>query len=186
MKFFTPELYLQFNSDDDKVADRADALWEKALAAYRRHLTVIHSRLPNNVRQLTEINLHDADVLSLQEAVEPTGFSLPKENVPGPIWQSFAVLSLRQENLVTTLFYTLADHLRRQPAPKDWRFSKERQHWLYDELDLAPDFRADHAVFLQRILFSDGSVLEIPFGSVVVHRYDLPVAATVNGARRTA
>ena len=30
MKFFTPELYLQYNSDDDAVADRADRLWDRA------------------------------------------------------------------------------------------------------------------------------------------------------------
>lgn len=185
MKFFTPELYLEFNSDDDQVADRADAAWEKALTAYRRHLTDLEPRLPSSIRQLTEINFHDAEVLSLQEAAEPTDVSLPKKDhlLAG---RSYAVLSLRQGSQVTTFIYALADPLRQAPSPKEWCFSSERQHWLYDELDLAASTRPDRVVFLHRILFSDGSVLEIPFSSVIVHRYNLPIPTTVNGTRRTA
>ena len=33
MKFFTPELYLRFNSPDDQVADRADVDGEAAIRA---------------------------------------------------------------------------------------------------------------------------------------------------------
>jgi len=35
---------------------------------------------------------------------------------------------------------------------------------LYDEVDLSPGLPY---VFLHRVLFSDGSVIEIPFGSVI-------------------
>jgi hypothetical protein len=186
MKFFTPELYLQFNSTDDQAADRADAAWEAALAAYRQHLADIQPRLPSSVRRLTEMSLHDAELLSLQEITEPSGFPFPTDFFPGPFWLSVAVLSLRQDNQVTTLIYALADHIRHHPALTRWRFSKQRRHWLYDELDLAPQFQPYRAVFLQRILFSDGTALEIPFSSVLMHQYELPVARAANGARRPA
>jgi len=31
MRFFTPELFIRFNSPDDMEADRADADWEAAI-----------------------------------------------------------------------------------------------------------------------------------------------------------
>jgi len=34
MQFFTPELYLRFNSRDDAVAMAAEAEWEKAITSY--------------------------------------------------------------------------------------------------------------------------------------------------------
>src|SRR5439155_1551888 len=41
MRFFTPELYVQFNSPDDEVADRANEAWETALQSYQNHLTAL-------------------------------------------------------------------------------------------------------------------------------------------------
>jgi hypothetical protein len=55
----------------------------------------------------------------------------------------------------------------RQIRPvKQWPFSKERVHWLYDELDT--DDRHP-GLFWHRILWSDGQVTEIPLVDVVVH-----------------
>jgi len=35
MRFFTPDLYLRFNSDDDDIADGADAEWQTVVKDYR-------------------------------------------------------------------------------------------------------------------------------------------------------
>jgi len=45
MHYFTPELYLRYNSEEDDVADAADAEWEAALKGYRAHLDVLAGRL---------------------------------------------------------------------------------------------------------------------------------------------
>ena len=61
MQFFTPELYLRFNSQDDEVADRADAEWEDAIRSYRARQDDIRQLLPSDVRKLSELRMHDAE-----------------------------------------------------------------------------------------------------------------------------
>src|SRR5271165_3957990 len=50
MKFFTPELFIKFNSPDDVVADRADEDWEAAIREYRSHLGCVISLRSANTR----------------------------------------------------------------------------------------------------------------------------------------
>jgi hypothetical protein len=45
MKYFTPELYAKINSQDDDLADQADAEWESALRRYRCHFNKIEPAL---------------------------------------------------------------------------------------------------------------------------------------------
>ena len=45
MKYFTPELFIAFNSSDRTIARHASTQWDKAVAAYDKHL-------PPPVRQL--------------------------------------------------------------------------------------------------------------------------------------
>src|SRR4051794_32832671 len=54
MKFFTPELYLRYNSPDDAEADRADEEWEEALRAYRDHLAKYSRDMNDRVKDLAE------------------------------------------------------------------------------------------------------------------------------------
>ncbi|MBV9123376.1 MAG: hypothetical protein JO112_08470 [Planctomycetes bacterium] len=69
------------------------------------------------------------------------------------------------------MIYALWDHIRENPAPEDWPFSKRREHWLYDEVDTASQRQE---LFLHRILLSSGVELEIPFVAVVIHRFAVP------------
>ena len=71
MRFFTPELYLRFNSRDDAVALAADAEWEAAIARYNAHLDSFRGKMPSQVVNLSEMCLHDADILLRQEQQEP-------------------------------------------------------------------------------------------------------------------
>jgi hypothetical protein len=168
MQFFTPELYQQFNSSNDDEADRADAAWEAAVEAYRRHLDSIRDKMPSQVRSVAELCLHDAELLACTQEVQSL-FAQPVESSwPGPVWSAVAILSLRQAEKVWSLIYLLWDRLQEHPPKEDWRFSQSHKHWLYDEVDLAADQRG---MFVHRILFSDGSVLEIPFVSVVTHSF---------------
>ncbi len=62
MKYFTPELYVQGNSDDDDVVDFVEKEWERRNNRYRRHYKKIQSQLPETLRKFhDEQCLHDAD-----------------------------------------------------------------------------------------------------------------------------
>lgn len=172
MRFFTPELYMQFNSPDDSVADEAQQTWDEATERYKRHIDAIREKLPAHVRKLTEICLHDAEVLGFEELREPVW--------PEPF--GMAALSLKQESCIWSLFYFLRDRIQKNPPIDEWLFSKSREHWLYDEVDVSGDH---DDVFLHRILFSDGTAMEIPFALAIVHPVPLP-AVDESGTRRTA
>ncbi len=163
MRFFTPELYIRFNSPDDEVADRANEEWEHAISRYQKHLNGIREQLPSPVRSLSELCLHDGEVLNFEkEVLVPSAFGALTSG--GQAWAVLALLGLRLEETVWTLLYFLGDRVREYPPDPDWPFSKEQRHWLYDEIDLAPN--RPH-LFVHRVLFTDCSVVEIPFVSVV-------------------
>jgi hypothetical protein len=94
------------------------------------------------------------------------------------------VLTVKRKDEGTCLIYGLWDRVRELPPPEDWRFSKLRQHWLYEELELIREHRGDR--FFHRILLSDGKVLEIPFISVVIHHFPLPSAESKGMAKQSA
>lgn len=178
MRFFTPDLYLRFNSPDDAVADAADTEWGEALRGYREHLDRLRERLPTRVRELAELNLHDAELLARQDADTPIS---PEPTKFFPFWVPQSILSLRLGDTLVTLIYHLFDNVRTTPAPADWPFSKGRVDWLYDEIDVSPEPRG---AFLHRVFLSDGRVLEIPFASVVIHT--APLASVGSRVRHSA
>jgi len=173
MRFFTPERYVQFNSADDAMADRADAEWEIALRDYRRHLDQIGDRLTSRAADLAELALHDAEVHTWEKEINPTSNGQ---------WSAVALMTLQCGRCITTFIYTLWDQVRDATSPKDWPFSKKRTHWLYDEIDIQP--RRTRS-FWHRILLSDGRVLAIPFIDVVVHDFAVS-AAKSTASRKTA
>jgi hypothetical protein len=170
MRFFSPELYVRFNSSDADEADRANEEWETALHEYRRHLEGLHDQLPSQVRRLAELCLHDAELLAFNQVIEPVG-AFPVEPLwPASAWSAVGILCLKQDAEALSLIYFLWDRVTEHPPPSDWTFSRERKHWLYDEVDVAPGGRR---MFWHRVLFSDGSVIEIPFVAVFMCRFPL-------------
>lgn len=173
MRFFTPQLYQQFNSPDDETADRANEAWEGAIDAYRTHLESIRGGVPSGVAKLAELDLHDAEVLSRVEEIQAGApYYLHEYPYPVPIspWTAVAIVTVRQEGAILSLIYGLWDRLRTHAAPEGWAFSKEKEHWLYDEVDIASEPRGP---FVHRILLSTGVELEVPFTTVVIHRVAL-------------
>src|SRR5689334_16436410 len=102
MRFFTPDLYIKFNSPDDDEADRADEASEAAIRAYRHHLDGLRDRMPSQVRKVAELCLHDAELLACDQPVEPL-FPFPSE--PFPHWSGFAILSVKQDDEILSLIY---------------------------------------------------------------------------------
>jgi hypothetical protein len=157
MRFFTPELFLRYNSDLDEVADAADAEWEAALKAYRAKQENMRSRMPSQVKKLAALCLHDAELLSLEEEFQAVS---GKGNAP-PIWSAVASLLLQSGRTLQALVYALPDRIERTEPSRDWPFARDRRHWLYDEID-----EREGGGFVHRILFSDGSIVVVPFLAV--------------------
>lgn len=158
MKFFTPELFLEFNSADDEVADRADEAWDLADREYLEHLSAIGDQLPANVRELSELALHDAEILTCEEHDTSDG-------------RRIAILSALLNGHVVTLIYSLDDHIHRHEPAEPWPLPNGPSLWLYEELDLSTK---PGGQYVHRILCSDGVVIEIPFESVLIHQVSLP------------
>ncbi len=181
MEFFTPQLYQQFNSLDEAEADRANEAWEQAILAYKRQLGSLRDRLPSQLITLSELCLHDAEVVKWEEITQAGGpmFFPPDSPFPFPlsIWSAVAVITLRLDGEILSLFYCLWDHIRTREAPDNWRFSKLREHWLYDEVQIHGE--RSYTTYMHSILLSTGAVLDIPFVSVVIHRFPLPQSAAL-------
>ena len=175
MKYFTAELYQRFNSFDVDEAERADEAWDKAEAAYKERLARIREHMPSQVVKLSELCLHDALVVSRVEQAEPAGaFDFFDATHPGPlpfVWTAVAIIAVTLDEEVISLIYALSDHIHTREAPQGWRFSKIQEQWLYDEVDLMDDHRGP---FIHRIMLSTGITLEIPFVSVIIHRFTVP------------
>lgn len=173
MKFFTPELLGRFNSTDDAVADRADDEWEAAVKAYHQHLDHLCDRMPDAVRKLSRLCLHDAEVLEEREHPNPL--------FPCGLLYDTITLILKQGDETLQFSYELGGSVRSYPSGEEEGFSTAgaRRIWLYDELDISPEPSNGHPTnFLHRVLFSDGTILEIPFRSI---RIDSPKNRTGPG-----
>jgi len=168
MKYFTPELYQQFNSFDVNEAERADEAWDKAELLYKGQLASIRMHMPSQVVSLSELCLHDALVVSRVEQELPNG---PYSHPLPYMWTGAAIVSVILGEEVISLIYNLSDHTITKAAPEGWRFSKSEEQWLYDEVDIVNE---QGGPFIHRILFSSGVTLEIPFLSVMIHRFRVP------------
>jgi hypothetical protein len=118
MRYFTRQLYQQFNSADDEEADHADQEWEAAIERYRQHREGLRDRMPANVAKLADLNLHDAEILSRAEETQPGapffGDDLPWP-VPVAIWSALAIVSVRMGADVLLLLYGLWDEWHFRP-----------------------------------------------------------------------
>ncbi|WP_165223900.1 hypothetical protein [Aquisphaera insulae] len=181
MRFFTPDLFVRFNSSDDATADQANDEWETAIRAYRTHIDGLREQMPSQVRRLASLCLHDAEILASEQAVEPVFPPGPLE--PFPSWTGVSILSVRQDHEVTSLIYVLWDRVRSHQSPEGWPFSRSRTHWLYDEIDIVSN---RPGMFLHRVLLSDGAILEIPFVSALIHSFSLSESHEPDAARQSA
>lgn len=158
MNYFTPELYLRFNSSDDEEADRADAEWETAILQYNRYLKEYRATMPPNVRILAEkCCFHDAMLLGWQTHEQGNGRKSDAHRL--------LTLGLQQGNEMIVLCYFLSASPKETRRRKNWPFGADQKHWLYDEVAVA------ERDFIHRILWSDGSELEIPCTDLIIDRF---------------
>jgi hypothetical protein len=163
MKFFTPELYLQFNSPDDQIAETAHEAWESALARYERHLNRISSRLTPATRKIAKtLCLHDGQYSGISLPLLPTGDN------------SLAVLSTRSDSKLIVLLYVLAEEPLIQEVGEPWPYAKDNPCWLYDEFDID-----SHGIQQHEILISSGRVITLRFHEMQQMEYVVPAPSAV-------
>lgn len=181
MKYFTPELFMAYNSPDDEVAARADSEWDEATVRYKDERTGIIDRMPAAIRDLATMCLHDAEVISrnsrktpLHALIERMPFLVHPE-MAIPLWTATDIISLRLDDEFIFLYYSLYDEVTVTPPPVGWAFGRGPETWLYDEVGVLRPM-IPWPVYVHRILLSSGVTLDIPFGGVFIHRVTYPLS----------
>jgi hypothetical protein len=128
--------------------------------------------------------LHDALILSRREEIQAGGPPVPPDvafhEFPFPMrfffpsWTAICVVTVKDEDTIRSLIYCLRDGVQIKSS-REWPFSKEGEHWLYDEVEV---FRTERwpmfpGGFIHRILLSSGVELEIPFTTLFIHEFSL-------------
>src|SRR5688572_32554877 len=67
MQFFTPELLAQVNSTSEEQVERGQEAWENAIKRYHQHLSELHESMPSAVLELSELDLHDWELVPVSE-----------------------------------------------------------------------------------------------------------------------
>jgi hypothetical protein len=153
MKFFTPELFVRLNSDNDDEIDQAEADWEAARKKYQKHFKRIEAKLPRPLVKLCNaVPLHDAVV----ERPRHLAWTVYENDDRGE--HSWTILSVRQPDAAYDLVYldpvepSQLNRLVDSPV-----FTEENVIWLYDEVSY------QRGICMHEILFSNGVVLTIRF-----------------------
>ena len=179
MNFFTLDLYHRFNSPDVDEAVRADAEWEDAIVRYKNYLQTYRDDLPPGAKKLAEeVNLHDAEVLSIRVEYLAAGIPHywvlfaphPPVQIPYSIVSQMTpqlIIALRLTQGTGIILYSLWNQI--EPQFREIRPSTDRLYWLYDEI--VPD-RERPRHFWHNILFSDESTLKVPFIDCVYLKLD--------------
>jgi hypothetical protein len=162
MKYFTPELYVRGQSQDDAILDQVEEEWEANVDAYAAHLQAIRPELPAGLLYLLDnFYLHDANVLSA-----------------GSNRDTFVmVLQLDSAYATLVLTYRLTEEVRidRAALPPEHSGPYPVQ-WMYDEID-AP--RSDRPGYVHNVLLSNGWELELHFHDLEVTAVNpLPLSAS--------
>jgi hypothetical protein len=180
MRFFTPELYLRYNSDDDAVANEANEEWEAALEGYTAHVGRLKNfLLAGGIEELINNCFHDATIFGSNQVHVPPFLAYSSVKEVG-YWVHSAVylppfsLALTLRGKVWMLNYSLWAAPRVNQPVQEWPTKKAPVVWLYDELDTVWE---GSGLFAHRMLLSTGAVWEIPFTFVSV--FGLPLPAVV-------
>lgn len=168
MRFFTPGLYLRFNSDDEDVADDAQSEWDEATARYQNHLKTVLRSAPESVRGIARACFHDAVVGNVvydpyggeqRFPHSPAGIIPPSLPRPSP-----TRMRLTLPDKAIGLVYLTWDAFIVHHTPPDWPSNRGPSHWLYDEVD---EIWGRFGMYIHRILLSCGHIYEIPFYDVM-------------------
>jgi len=164
MRYFTRELWLGFNTQDDAQFQRTRKRWEANLKAYSRQLEPLKSRLSQNGSRFFEsVSLHDGRLLAFtvgdhidfrQSDLKSLSRSTGKPKV------RIQVLDFEQRWLHILAYTRVRNVLFDFPSktPLFYEEGDRIDDWGYDELTAA-----DKSYLRHEILFSSGAMILIEF-----------------------
>jgi hypothetical protein len=145
MKYFTPELIVRCQTDEDDLIEEVHEEWERAIVRSERRWQKIRSTFPAAVQRFNDdqVCLHDADLVSLGQ--EGDHFVIVVQ--PEPPARTVVLLSFTLDGEPT---------IDRTALPG--REGHTHAHWLYEEWDLNRQKRC-----LFEVLFSNGWSVKLRF-----------------------
>lgn len=146
MNYVTPDLLQRFGSQDDRIADAADAEFESVAARYRGDLRKLMPRLPAGMRELQKkFYLHDAFAYPLKADKREFMVKLKLDTPP-------------HEELLLRYKLAKKPKLERHPglAEKECPFLI----WLYDEVEAV---KGRPSQFYHSILLNNGFEIGLAF-----------------------
>jgi hypothetical protein len=166
MKYFTPELIAGGASDDARVLDEHDRLWEDAGARYAAYLDSVRPHFPPGLRKIDEsYYLHDAIVCSM-----------------GRRGQTFVMvvrLDPPPQSILTFAYDLIEDPVVIKDAVPQERFGiGPVVEWQYNEIEMA---EGDPPTWRESLLLSNGWELWLHFRDVRIEEAQavLPVPGQV-------
>jgi hypothetical protein len=170
MRYFTPELILMGQSNEEAILDEQERLWEEAGARYVAYLDTIRPRFPPGLRHLDEhYYLHDAVIQGMGQRDRSFVIILQLDTPPQSI---------------LTLSYDLveAPRILKDVLPAESCGTGPRVDWQYDEIEMGP---GDPPTWRQSILLGNGWELTLHFSDVQVQEVQAILPAPRHGATAT-
>lgn len=151
MKYFTPELIVDYGSDDPATWKDAAANWETACEQYDAALASFKSAFPSGLRCLEDgYSLHDAVIRGMGR--REGAFVILLQLDPPP-------------QLLLTLTYDLVEEpiIKRDVLPSEFCSTGGHIDWQYDEIEKASE---QPPTWRQSILLSNGWEILLHFRDV--------------------
>jgi hypothetical protein len=160
MKYFTPDIWAGWQSNDDTVVSASMQKWKRNLSAYRKHIHVLAPRIGRAGRFFIDYSLHDGHLLSFHVTDYPVG-NLHRK----PRWYktsvAISVLGWVNDNTPYVFCLQYDDILDLNVTAKNDLFSLDASRfgdWGYDEL-----LKQGKDAFRHNILFATGTEVTIAF-----------------------
>jgi hypothetical protein len=153
MNYFTPELIIMGQSEDDATLNEQERLWESAGGRYIAYLDSVRPRFPSGLRRLDEnYYLHDAIVCSLGRGERTLVMTLRLDPPPQSI---------------LTLVYDLVEDpiIIKDALPPGCSDIGPVAEWQYNEIEMVD---GNPPTWRELLLLSNGWELKLHFRDVHV------------------
>jgi hypothetical protein len=153
MKYFTPELIVMGQSDNDQVLNEQERLWEEAGDRYVAYLNTVLPRFPTGLRKIeASYYLHDGIVCSMSRREQSFVMTLQLDPPP--------------QSLLTFVYDLVEDPVVIKDAvPRGWFEVGPIVLWQYNEIELV---EGNPPTWRESLLLSNGWELKLHFRDVHV------------------
>jgi hypothetical protein len=166
MKYFTPDLIARGQTDDNRVLNEVEAIWDERCERYNAYLASIRDELSPGLRHIEDnYYLHDAQVRGMGCRDGMFVVMLQLDTPP---------------HSLLTFTYELVEPPRIDPQilPESARSQGEVVEWQYEEIEKAP---GEPPTWRQSILLSNGWEVVVHFRDVKIEEMQALLPAPGNG-----